>query len=130
MKSNSPTSLLPSSPQEFVGFTVFCLRKLSIEPTPELRAQLRVLFETGRSIVSPAQAFPGWILNVVMASFFTLAAEGELKAAQNALAEIEAIDADLGGCLLDIPNLRERIEALRGEAAKLIDTRQPIAASA
>lgn len=76
------------------------------------------LFTVARRVVNPAEAFPGWILNVGVACFSTLAAEGEIQAALRVLDEVESLDAELGGAVLKTPRIRGRFEALRSEALR------------
>lgn len=111
-------ALLPQSRQEFVGFVLFCLRKLAVNPDDDERRRVRNLFEVARCVVTPADAFPGWALNVGVACFSTLAAEGEMRAALRVLSEVEAIDEKIGGGILKTPRVRGRFVTLRAEALK------------
>lgn len=111
-------ALLPQSRQEFVGFVLFCLRKLAVNPDEEERCRVQNLFEVARRVVTPADSFPGWILNVGAACFSTLAAEGEMRAALRVLSEVEAIDEKIGGGILKTPRVHGRFAALRAAALK------------
>lgn len=122
-------ALLPQSPQEFVGFTIYCLRRLSVAPSATLREQVKTLFETARAVVSPAEAFPGWILNVGVACFFTLSAEGEMQAALRVLDEVEALDSELGCNALKAPCLHGRFRVLRSEVARFAAASQRAAST-
>lgn len=105
-----------ASRQKLVGFTIHCLRNLAVAPSLESMAQVRSLFEEARNVVSPSQAFPAWVLNVCVASFMILLAEGEPQAAKRAIAEVATFDSQLGGGLLADESIRAQFDALSAKA--------------
>lgn len=88
-------------------------------PDDNARATLHNVLKTARTVVAPAEAFPGWLCHVSLAACFVLLAEGQLDAAARVVAEFEKLDAELGCQLLQSPKMRATFDELRAEISAM-----------